>query len=106
MKVKKLEEMTKGWFVGNFEPSIIKTNDVEVAVKKYFAGDKEAAHFHKFATEITVIVSGIVKMNGVIYKSGDIVVIEPGDITDFEAITDVVNTVVKYPGASEDKYIV
>ena len=29
MKKAKLEDMVKGWFVGNFEPSIIKTNDVE-----------------------------------------------------------------------------
>jgi mannose-6-phosphate isomerase-like protein (cupin superfamily) len=104
MKVKKLNEMTKGWFIGNFEPSIIKTNDVEVAVKKYSAGDKEDSHFHKIATEITVIVSGTVKMNGAFYESGDIIIIEPGDITDFEAITDVVNTVVKYPGSNNDKY--
>jgi hypothetical protein len=39
MKVDKLDRMVKGWFVGNFEPTVIKTNDVEVAVKKYKAGD-------------------------------------------------------------------
>ncbi|GIU68975.1 MAG: hypothetical protein KatS3mg002_0211 [Candidatus Woesearchaeota archaeon] len=33
MKTAKLSEMTKGWFIGNFEPSLHKTNDVEVGVK-------------------------------------------------------------------------
>ena len=31
MKVARLEDMVKGWFVGNFEPTLHKTNDVEVA---------------------------------------------------------------------------
>lgn len=35
MKTAKLEDMTKGWFIGNFNPSLLKTNDVEVAVKSY-----------------------------------------------------------------------
>jgi hypothetical protein len=34
MKVDKLDRMVKGWLVGNFEPTVVKTNDVEVAVKK------------------------------------------------------------------------
>lgn len=33
MRTARLEDMVKGWFVGNFEPTLIKTNDVEVAVK-------------------------------------------------------------------------
>ncbi len=106
MKTAKLEQMIKGWFVGNFEPTLYKTNDVEVAVKKYSAGDKEAAHYHKIATEITVVVSGVVRMNGVEYKEGDIIILSPNDVSDFEAVTDAVNAVVKIPGANDDKYLV
>ncbi len=105
MKVAKLEDMVKGWFVGNFDPTLIKTNDVEVAVKEYKKGDYEEKHYHKIATEITVIVSGRVKMNGVEYSKGDIIVIEPNEATDFEALEDTVNTVVKFPGAIDDKYL-
>ena len=85
--------MVKGWFVGKFSPTIYSTNDVEVAVKSYKAGEYEQEHYHKIATEITVIVSGIVRMNGVEYKEGDIIVMEPNDVTDFYAVTDAVNTV-------------
>lgn len=105
MKVAKLEDMVKGWFVGNFEPSLIPTNDVEVAVKSYDKGDAEDTHYHKIATEITVVVSGSVKMNNIIYNKGDIVTIEPNEFTDFEALEDTVCTVVKFPGASNDKYL-
>ncbi len=106
MKTAKLEDMVKGWFVGNFEPTLLKTNDVEVAVKSYKKGDYEEKHYHKIATEITVIVSGRVKMNGVEYKAGDIVVMEPNESTDFECLEDgTQNVVVKHPGANNDKYV-
>ena len=106
MEVRKLSEMTKGWFIGNFEPSLIKTNDVEVAVKEYKKGDKEAAHYHKIATEVTVITKGRVRMFDKEWQEGDIIVVEPGDVTDFEALEDSQNVVVKIPGANNDKYLV
>jgi quercetin dioxygenase-like cupin family protein len=105
MKVFHLRDMVKGWFVGNFKPSALLTQEVEVAVKKYKAGEYEPAHYHKIATEITVITDGEVRMNGVNYSSGDIILIEPNQATDFLAITDVITTVVKFPGAKSDKYI-
>ncbi|MFK7873436.1 MAG: hypothetical protein AB8C84_09790 [Oligoflexales bacterium] len=105
MIVDNLEKMTKGWFVGNFEPSLWKTNDCEVAVKHYKAGEKEGKHFHKIATEITVVVSGRIRMNDKEYGPSDMVVMEPGEETDFEALTDATNVVVKLPGANNDKYL-
>ncbi len=106
MIVENISNMTKGWFIGNFDPSLYKTNDVEVAVKHYKAGDHEDKHYHKIATEYTVIIEGEVAMNGVRYKKDDIVVMEPGEATDFTAITDSTNVVVKIPGANNDKYVV
>jgi hypothetical protein len=104
MEKHKLEDMTKGWFIGNFEPSLFKTNDVEVGIKKYSAGDYENSHYHKIATEFTVIISGSVEMNGVQYFENEIIKINPGIKTNFKAITDVITVVVKMPGANNDKY--
>jgi quercetin dioxygenase-like cupin family protein len=106
MKVAKLNDMTKGWFVGQFAPAAHQTNACEVAVKYYKAGDQEGAHFHKVATEITLVLSGRVRMAGKEWSDGDIIVLEPGEVTAFEAITDAVNVVVKTPGALDDKFIV
>ncbi len=105
MKIYKLDEMIRGWFVGNFKPSTFKTNDVEVGVKKYKRGDFEEKHHHKIATEITAIVSGKIKMNEKLYFDGDIVVIYPGEATDFEALEDTITVVVKLPGINNDKYL-
>jgi quercetin dioxygenase-like cupin family protein len=105
MRTAKLHAMVNGWFIGNFDPSLCKTEAVEVAVKNYNKGDHDEKHYHKLATEYTVIVSGRVKMNDAEYKAGDIVVIEPGESTDFEALEDnTVDVVVKIPGAVDDKY--
>ncbi len=105
MKKYQLNQMTKGWFVGDFVPTIIPTQDVEIAIKHYKKGDFEERHHHKIATELTAIISGAVRMNGQEFIAGDIVLIEPGESTDFEVLEDCVSTVVKYPGAKNDKYL-
>lgn len=99
-----LKEMIGGWFIGNFEPSLLKTNDVEVSVKRYKSGDYDKSHYHKIGTEYTVIVQGQVEMSGNIYNENDILIISPGEKTDFKALTDAITVVVKIPGASNDKY--
>ena len=70
MDVYRLDDMVKGWFVGDFEPTALGT------------------------------------MNGRVFAAGDIVVVKPGEATDFEALTDTTTTVVKLPSAKGDKYLV
>ena len=105
MNTGKLQDMCKGWFVGDFNPSLLRTDACEVAVKSYKAGDSEELHHHKVATEVTLILSGRVRMCGKEWGEGDIIVLEPGEATDFVALTDAVNVVVKTPGAKNDKYL-
>ncbi|MEA8593007.1 hypothetical protein PZT57_30640 [Pseudomonas aeruginosa] len=105
MKTARIENMTKGWFVGAFSPTAHHTNSCEVALKTYKAGETEEAHFHKIATETTLIVSGKVEMCDQVWGPGDIVVLEPGDITAFRCLEDTVTVVVKEPGALNDKYL-
>jgi anti-sigma factor ChrR (cupin superfamily) len=97
--------MSRGWFIGDFEPAVLRTQSVEVAVKSYVAGDHEARHHHKVATETTCIVSGTVRMGGQNLSAGDILVLDPLESTDFTALTDVVLVAVKVPGATSDKYL-
>jgi hypothetical protein len=104
MRHAQLSAMTKGWFVGNFAPTAYATDDCEVGVKRYLAGDREAAHVHKIATELTLIVSGRVRMNGRDFGEGDIVILDPGTPSDFEVVEDAVTIVVKVPCIAGDKY--
>jgi hypothetical protein len=104
MKNFHLEKMVKGWFVGGFSPTALSTDACEVALKSYKSGDYEGEHYHKISTEVTLIISGRVQMLGQEWGEGDIIVLNPNTVTDFYAITDVVNVVVKVPGAVNDKY--
>jgi hypothetical protein len=100
-----LNSFTKGWFVGKFEPTLIPTEAVEVGVKHYRKGDSEASHHHKVATELTLILSGEVKMSGEEIGAGEIVKILPGQSTDFQALSDAITVVVKIPSVAGDKYM-
>jgi hypothetical protein len=104
MDAYQLKDFVGGWFVGGFSPSVWYTTDMEVAVKYYHAGDREAAHHHKVAEEITLVAAGHVRMLGRELHTGDIVRIRPSESTDFEALADTVTVVVKRPSVVDDKY--
>ena len=104
MQIDRLDRMVKGWLIGDFEPAVIRTRDFEFGVKRYKAGASESWHYHKIATEVTVIVSGEAEMNGRSLNAGDIVVLHPGEGTDFSCLSDVVTAVIKTPGVPGDKY--
>jgi len=98
--------MRGGWFVGQFEPTVLPSSEFEVAIKHYSAGAKEEAHVHRVAIELTAIVSGEVLLNGTKLGPGDIAEITPGEAASFEALTDVTTVVVKTPSVPGDKYFV
>lgn len=104
MKVSNFQDMFKGWFVGDFEPSAFRTQDAEVAVKTYEAGESEPKHLHKIATEITLVLSGRVEMCNKTWGPGSIIVLEPGEATGFRALEASTNVVVKFPSVAGDKY--
>lgn len=104
MQVRALDEMVGGWFVGDFQPSALRTRGAEVAVKRFAAGDVEAEHVHRIATELTAIVSGEAELGGRHLVAGDIAVLEPGEAAGFRALTDVVLVAVKVPSVAGDKH--
>ena len=105
MEIFHLDNMVKGWFVGDFLPAALRTQAAEVAVKRYKAGDNESAHFHKVATEITLILEGTVEMCGRRLGHGDIIKLSPGETTSFTAVTDATTVVVKLPSILDDKFV-
>lgn len=100
-----LQDFVRGWVVGDFNPTLYATQDCEFAVQNFKKGDLEAPHYHKVATEITVIVSGKAKMQNKIVYAGDVVVVNPYEKTGFEALEDTMTAVLKIPGALNDKYM-
>ncbi|MBE4916943.1 hypothetical protein INF70_22365, partial [Enterobacter cloacae complex sp. P4RS] len=71
--VLKLDDMVRGWFVGNFSPAALRTADVEVAVQRFTKGTIESNHYHRQATEVTLLLSGRARMAGLELHAGDII---------------------------------
>lgn len=105
MEIHKLGQMTKGWFVGDFSPTVAPSENFEVAFKEYKKGESEAKHYHKISKEITLIAKGKVIMFDRTFESGDIISIEPNEATAFEALEDTWTVVVKIPSSKNDKYL-
>jgi len=104
LEIFRLDQMVKGWFVGDFSPAALRTDAAEVAVKSYKAGDREDRHLHKVASEITLILHGTAEMCDRRLGPGDIIKLSPGEASAFSAITDVTTVVVKLPSVAGDKY--
>ena len=106
MKKYSVDDFKGGWFIGDFEPTLLKTKDFEISVRHYNADDEEDKHVHKLADEYTVVLLGNVEMNDVIYTSKDIIFIEKGEIVKFKALTNAITIAVKIPSIIGDKYII
>ena len=105
MIVNKIEEFTKGWFVGDFSPALIHSKDYEIAVKWFKAGESEPLHKQNTATEITVVITGQIRLGDEIFFKGDVITIPPGEFTEFESITDSTLVCVKTPSLPNDKVL-
>jgi quercetin dioxygenase-like cupin family protein len=99
-----LKDMFRGWFVGNFEPSIYKTDKFEVGILFHPKGEKWPKHFHKEAVEINVLISGKMILNGEKLLPGNIFLIEKNEIAEPEFLEDCTIVCVKSPSVPGDKY--
>lgn len=105
MKKYRIEDFTKGWIVGDFSPAIINSPFVEVAYHKHKAGEDLLTHYHKIAKEITVVVDGVIEVNGNRFHEGDIFMIEPFEVSEARVYKDCKLIVIKSPSAPGDKYL-
>ncbi|OJW46910.1 MAG: hypothetical protein BGO67_07310 [Alphaproteobacteria bacterium 41-28] len=106
MKVYNIKEMIGGWYIGNFEPSVYKTETFEVSLKNHPKGEVWPKHYHKEATEINLIVKGEMNLNNISLKAGDIFIIDKMEVVDPDFLEDCLIVCVKVPSVLGDKYIV
>ena len=104
MKISHIDDTKDGWFIGNFEPSLLKTSDFEVAYKFFDKGEIHTPHTHRIATEYNYLDKGKVKIQDTILEAGDIFILEPGEISDVVFIERCEILVVKTPSIKNDKY--
>lgn len=100
----RIEDFKGGWFIGDFEPSLLDTRDFEVSIKTHPKGEDWPKHYHAVATEYNAVVSGVVEIDGVKYTKGDIFVVDPMTVMDPDFQEDCVIVCVKVPSVKGDKY--
>ncbi len=102
----KLDEFNRGWFIGDFLPSILRTKDFEVGILKHRAGEDWPEHYHKKADEYNVLIEGYMSVNDMYFCPGDVFVIEKGETSKPHFSTDCTLVVIKVPSVIGDKYVV
>jgi quercetin dioxygenase-like cupin family protein len=104
MIITKIKDYVRGWFIGNFEPSLLKTDQFEVGLLTHKEGEEWAAHYHKESVEYNVLVSGKMIVQGKELNSGDVFVFNKGEIADPVFLEDCTLVVVKVPSIPSDKF--
>ena len=99
----KVADYTRGWFIGDFEPSLVRLQDFETCYKSFGAGEREPTAVQLKATELTLVVHGEAQINGVTLKEGDLCLVLPGETADFFAVTDCKVVGIKFPSIADDK---
>ncbi len=94
----------RGWFVGQFDKSVFKTDILEAAFQTNYKGETSSAHYHKIATEINLITRGKVRINNEIYTAGMGLILYPTETCECEYLEDTDTMVIKVPGPLNDKY--
>jgi hypothetical protein len=105
MKIYNIKDMINGWFIGDFIPSIIRTDQFEIAHHFEKAGIKCQAHRHTRSTEINYIIDGEAKVNDNFLGSGYIFVYEKDEISDVTFLRDTNLIIIRIPSINDKEFI-
>jgi len=104
MNITKITDYVRGWFIGDFEPTVLRTKDFEVGVLTHYKGEKWPSHYHKDSIEYNVLVSGKMTVQGKELNSGDVFVFEKGEIADPVFLENCIIVCAKVPSLPQDKF--
>ena len=98
-----LDTMKRGWLVGNFEPSILKTDVFEVAYMRHKKGEYWPPHVHNEISEYNVLIHGKMKMNNELIEEGNVFIIPKGMLSRATFLEDCEVLCIKVPSVPSDK---
>ena len=104
-KCKLSDSGARGWFIGDFPDAVIRTKDFEVNYQVNKKGPSPS-HYHKIITEVQLVVSGCMIINGVEFGPGDICVLDPNEEYHAEYLEETATVAVKFPSIPTDKYLI
>lgn len=104
MNITKLKDYVRGWIIGDFEPTVLRTKDFEVGVLTHPKGEKWPAHYHKESVEYNVLVKGRMTVQNTELNTGDVFIFDKGEVADPVFHEDCTVVCVKVPSLPSDKF--
>jgi len=99
LDIHNIGNMKLGWFIGPFEPNTMYTDQVEVGVKEFEAGEQHDTHYHEDSIEINYLIEGEMVVQGMDLYPGDIFTLHPYEVSNARFKTAVKIVVVRLPKA-------
>lgn len=103
VKQNRLQNMTRGWLVGDFEPSILRSKEFEVGIMRHKKGEFWPPHTHNQITEYNLLLHGKMKMNNELIEEGDVFIIPKTMLTHAIFLEDCEVLCIKLPSITSDK---
>jgi hypothetical protein len=103
-KKRLIDSGARGWFIGDFPEAVVCTKAFEVNWQRNPAGPSPT-HVHKIVTEVQLVTRGRLVVNDVVFETGDICILEPGEIGKMEFLEETDTVCVKFPSIPDDKYL-
>tara|TARA_Y100000034_G_scaffold135638_1_gene208379 strand:+ start:3058 stop:3378 length:321 start_codon:yes stop_codon:yes gene_type:complete len=103
MIIDNLKNFFKGWIIGNFQPSLLKTDLFEIGIQQYKKDFIAEKHYQKIATEYNIILEGSAIVNKKIVNKHDIFIFKPKEITEFKTLSHCSVLSIKIPSVPNDK---
>lgn len=102
----KVESFLRGWIIGDFTPSLLRTQDFEICIVSHKKNEKSSPHYHTSSTEINVVLSGNLEVNGSVLRKHDIFIYERNEVSNVRFISDSELCVIRVPSKPDDKVII
>jgi hypothetical protein len=106
MEIFDIKNMFRGWFLGDFEPSVYETKDFEVGYLSHSRGEIWPSHYHEKVLEINLLIKGKIKFNNIMIEPGQIFIFKPFEVSEPEFLEDCELVCIKTPSIPSDKIIV
>tara|TARA_E500000331_G_C16978773_1_gene592544 strand:- start:203 stop:526 length:324 start_codon:yes stop_codon:yes gene_type:complete len=97
----------KGWFVGDFQPNLLESKDLEFGYKRIIKGTKPDYHYHKFKTEFTILLEGSILLEKTkkIIEPISCIKLNPFETNDQYFIEDCLILIINSPSVKNDKHL-
>lgn len=100
----KPKDFTRGWIIGDFKPSIFRTEQFELGILNHPKYQQWDNHYHKYADEINILLDGSMVLNNTPIHKGELFFIKKRQIACPKFLEDCKILCIKTPSIIGDKY--